>query len=185
MKAEHKPNVFVDAGASDGGTIRRFRELYPDASQYEIHAFEPNPIWPEIPNVQFHRKAVWIGDGLVDLYCGEPESATLMRTKTTGNIDYQNPLTIPAIDFGRWLCRFDRRSVVLKMDIEGAEYAVLDRMILTGAIHTVRELHIDWHWNKIGMTEKFHTVYLDRLSRYGFKVYDLSRSRPEFLEDYP
>lgn len=178
-------NVFVDCGASDGGTIQRFRDLYPAAETFEIHAFEPNPAWPEIRGVNFHREAVWVMDGHAELYCGDPESATLMRGKTTGHIDYSRPVRVATIDFGSWLNQFPVRSVVLKMDIEGACYQVLKRMLQTEALLRIRELHIDWHWNKIGMTLQAHEACLASLRGWGFPIYDLSRARPKFLEAYP
>ncbi len=35
--------VFIDGGAHIGESVDLFFELYPDAKEYEIHSFEPNP----------------------------------------------------------------------------------------------------------------------------------------------
>lgn len=175
--------IFIDCGASDGGTVERFRRLYPRAEQYEIHAFEPDKRFPVIPSVNFYRDAIWVEDGVVDFYLGLPESSSLIQHKTTGELDTQHPKRVYAVNFSRFIQQFPRHSVVLKLDIEGAEYAVLGKMISEETIHAVRELHVDWHWNKIGMSERRHLDLIEQLPE--IPIYDLSKSKPEFLENYP
>ena len=54
---------------------------------------------------------------------------------------------VPAIDFAAWLTKNVKLEdyVVVKMDIEHAEYAVLPRMLATGAACLVDELYLECH----------------------------------------
>lgn len=60
--------------------------------------------------------------------------------------------SVPTIDLSRWLseryCAAD--TVDVKMDIEGAEFEVLEHLIRTGAAARVDTLAIEWHTHKRG-----------------------------------
>ena len=44
------------------------------------------------------------------------------------------------------LFNFDENDyIVVKLDIEGAEYEVIESMLNSGAINRVNELYIEWH----------------------------------------
>ena len=64
--------VFLDCGAHKATSIKKFREEYPNANDYEIISFECNPKFKEIleavDNITFHNKAVWINDDKVKFY---------------------------------------------------------------------------------------------------------------------
>ena len=51
------------------------------------------------------------------------------------------------IDFSRWLsANFSIRDyIIVKMDIEGAEYEVLEKMIRDGTLQMVNELYVEFH----------------------------------------
>ena len=65
-------------------------------------------------------------------------------------IDYSSPVPVPAVDFSAWLRRTvspgDR--VVVKMDIEGAEYPVLAKLVDEGTINLISVLYIEWHYDR-------------------------------------
>jgi FkbM family methyltransferase len=54
---------------------------------------------------------------------------------------------VVAMDFAKWLPTVARPVdyVYVKLDIEGAEFAVLERLMETGAIHLIDELSIEFH----------------------------------------
>ena len=51
----------------------------------------------------------------------------------------------------------------LSLDIEGAEYKVLDKMFKDGSINYIDKLYIEWHWDKIGITEEKHNDSVKQL----------------------
>jgi hypothetical protein len=51
------------------------------------------------------------------------------------------------IDFSSWIAGNFAESdyLIVKMDIEGSEYAVLDKMASDGTLGWVDELYVEWH----------------------------------------
>jgi hypothetical protein len=46
--------------------------------------------------------------------------------------------------------------IVLKVDIEGAEYEVLEKMFEDGSIEYIDELYIEWHYDKVKIPRERH-----------------------------
>jgi hypothetical protein len=44
----------------------------------------------------------------------------------------------------------------LKLDIEGAEYDILEKMVADGTIKRIDELFIEFHWDKCGIAKDRH-----------------------------
>jgi FkbM family methyltransferase len=152
--------IYIDLGAHDGSTIQAFRA---DNPEFIIFAFEPNPRLAAIlrgafagtgSNVHVMEAAAWIFDGAVKLYFGErsDQSTTIIPGKRTPDwpVDYAHPHTVLAIDFDRWFRENTSADdhVVIKMDIEGAEYRLLRRLIDTGSLGRAAELRVEWHWDR-------------------------------------
>jgi len=136
------------------------------ALEAEFFAFEPQPELvacvegvrcrhPETP-IHFFDKAVWVHDGTMDFYLATEwgpnhrGGSTLLagHVKNAAKVDYSRPVTVGCIDFSRWIRHnFSRRDhLVVKMDIEGAEYPVLEKMVVEGTIDYVAELIVEFHW---------------------------------------
>ena len=72
---------------------------------------------------------------------------------------------LPCIDLGRYLVDDFSESdyVVLKLDIEGAEYEVLNRLIDTNALSRVRELYVEYHWwGRVSLRERIESCLQNR-----------------------
>ena len=160
--------ILIDGGANRGLFLGAAIELLPD---FEFHAFEPNPglieRLREIPGrfpgraISVHHGALWDRDGTISWYETDPaqdpgrEGCTVMAGKTTWGVDYARPVSAPSIDFDAWLrgAVHAEDLVVLKMDIEGAEYPVLERMIGSGSIDLVDEFTVEFHEPKLDSIE--------------------------------
>lgn len=94
-------------------------------------------------------KAAWVWDGMVPFVddgvasCLAPDGLPLLPE--TMQLAPQPPRPVECFDFSAWLERLNRHEVVLKMDVEGAEYALLEHLIKTGMIKRVGLLLIEWH----------------------------------------
>lgn len=162
--------VFLDCGAHEGKITRMFHKKHPE---YKIYVFEPNPYmnfvkYPE--GTIFSSKAVWIEDGYKKFYLYKDirsEGCTLMKNKIASNMDRKNPVRVPCIDFSRWIMdTFDREDkIILKMDIEGAEYEVLNKMINEGSIEYINKLYPEFHAHKLNMDKKIHKEIIKKLKR--------------------
>src|SRR6266511_370909 len=155
-------NVIIDCGTNVGNSLFGFIQQYPD---YEFYGFEPNvDLHPliaekvaksEHPRVKVFDQAVWTEDGQVDLFLGHHESSTVLLGKRVParynqQIDYSAPRPVPAIDFSAWMLReFELGNhIIMKMNIEGAEYPVLTKMVKDGSIDLVSMLYIEWHYDR-------------------------------------
>ena len=150
--------VFLDCGAHAGTSVKKFREEYPNSNEYEIISFECNPRFTETLNntdgITFHNKEDWIEDGTQDFYIGHAASSSLIYGKTRGNLDFDNPVTVESVDLSKWLTEnFNKDDhIILKMDIEGAEYQVLPKMISDGSIDYVDVVYVEFHGMKVFKT---------------------------------
>lgn len=170
---------FLDCGGNDACSIRRFKQLFDDADEYVIHSFEPNPIFKNcyrgLQNVIFHEEAVWIEDGEARLYLANgrrSQGSSLIESKITGGLRKERFLTVKSIDFSAWIRSTFKLGdfIILKVDIEGAEYELLRKMIAEDTISYVSRLFIEFHYEKIGMAKKTHVELLETLAKLGLGV---------------
>jgi FkbM family methyltransferase len=123
------------------------------------------------------HKALWVSDGTVPLYMNlrHPtiEGHSVYRTKVTGNLDKDHPVDVPCMDFSAWLAAEFKPEdeVVVKMNIEGAEYDVLEKCVKDGTVALMKELHIQWHAHKIGMPRTRHDALVCALATFPLKVF--------------
>lgn len=176
--------AYIDLGSHVGKAINKFMESEEYDDSWVLHAFDANPIlvrsYPE--QVQEHRQAVWIYDGTVDFYINQKSrtssytrGGTILKEKVTGHLDKRHPEKVPCIDISKWLLEnFTKEDYVfVKMDVEGAEYAVLEKMLTDGSMDLIDKLHLEWHWGVIGMKEEDHLNLCNRLKeRLGDKLHD-------------
>jgi len=169
--------LYIDLGACTGDTAREFRDTYPGAADFHYHLFECRPslevVAPEdVALTCIHREAAWIRNGAVKFY----ESATrfgssILSEKKTGYLRIRTPIEVPCIDFAEWLFCTAREAeyVVIKMNIEGAEYAVLNRMMGRGALELVNELFIELHGEKVGVPPEADAALVQKLAQAGLR----------------
>lgn len=171
--------VLVDCGANTCTVLRSFVEQLPD---FEFFAFEAQPelhgvgraVAEEFPGVriEFIPKAVWTEDTHVDFYLATEwgpnyrGGSTLVagHTKNLSAIDYRQPVRVEAVDFSTWLGRnfLPEDYVIVKMDIEGAEYDVLEKVVADGNLAVIDELIIEFHQH---MNDRIPRERHDRLLR--------------------
>ena len=172
-KGEIMPKrIFIDCGGYDGCSVRKIMEQ-PDPPN-RIHSFEPHPryakYYKDLPTT-FHQQAVWIQGGEIMLYPGGKhiEGSSICPSKS--NVDLDKGFKVQCIDLNQWLLdhvtSYDH--VTLKLDIEGAEYKVLDYLLRKNSgIRFVNKLFVEWHWPKHPVTTPdFHNRLVERLQAIG------------------
>jgi hypothetical protein len=93
--------------------------------------------------VKLARKVAWIEDGTLSFH----EDGWGSRIGPGDEVE--------CFDFSRWLRRL-RRKPVVKMDIEGAEVAIVEKMIADGTDRLVRELLVEWHGSGEELEAQLH-----------------------------
>src|SRR3546814_5344424 len=66
-----------------------------------------------------------------------------------GNVREEDFVTVEAVDFAAFLEAMDRPVALLKMDIEGAEVAVLERLLERGLHDRIERAFVEVHDRKI------------------------------------
>lgn len=167
-------NVWIDLGSHFGAITRKFMASKLYSPDFIMHAFEPNPVISRITffsypqNVIVHREAAWICDGEIELYINQDprvQGSSIHREKITGNLDKDNPVRVKCIDFSAWLkANFSKTdNIIVKSNIEGAEYQLFERLISNGTIEYIKKLFLRRHWQKIGMSIDQDVDFIERL----------------------
>jgi FkbM family methyltransferase len=179
-----KRKFFIDCGGHNGSSVRKFRNEIDRNNQFDIFTFEPNPEFSHHYS-QFLRHnllpyAVWIEDGEQNFFLDheDGDGSTLIREKLTkeeggiGQLDKDSPLRVKSIDLSSWLRRNFKKNdyIIVKLDIEGAEYKVLDKLCQDGTINYINQLFIEWHWFKIGVPESTHQTLVKKINSLGIPV---------------
>jgi len=154
-------SIFIDCGAHFGF---KSVEAWESGMYDRIIAFEPSPecretgLWLELKaaGVILWPDAVWTECGTLDFYENPArpasQSGSVMPEKTSGGIDTTAPAReVGCIDFAEFLSLTvcDALHVHVKMDIEGAEFDVLEHLIATGTAGMIDKLTIEWHATKL------------------------------------
>ena len=155
--------IYIDCGAHIGNSIKLFRGSSEYSDDFEIFAFEPIPKFAKylekIEGITFIPKAVWIEDEDRNIYEDKKHDtasgSSIFDFKKSGQLDKENPIMVEAIDFAKWIKNnFDSEDyIVIKMDIEGAEYPVLAKMAEDDAMKYINKIYIEFHYKKLGEVE--------------------------------
>lgn len=150
--------IFIDGGGNDGSSIELFIQQYPGAHEFEIHSFEPHPeMFKELSSkatesVKVYKLALSDKEGNADFFLSKTTfGSTLNESKQTGGIGRNGKINVKTVDLSSFLVEnFTQEDyIVLKLDIEGAEYPVLSKLINTGTIKYINKLYGEWHQHKL------------------------------------
>jgi FkbM family methyltransferase len=176
--------VFLDCGGHNGSSVRKFRARHDPQGRFNTYTFEPNPKYATsfagLPNHELIQAAVSNADGTAEFFLDreDGDGSTLFRNKLTrdnggcGALDTTDPVVVKTIDLSRWIQAelHPDDPILLKLDIEGAEYDTLEKLILDGTLHRVKHLFVEWHWWKIGIPQDRHAHVLGALNAAGISV---------------
>ena len=156
--------VFIDCGANKGQSVDWLRAKYDPYEEFEVHCFEPTPNYQKYfgKKINFHNTAVWIKDCFVDFYVRSSLGSTLMSEKTSGG-PVREVIKTKAIDLSKWITdNFDKEDyIILKIDIEGAEFEVVDKLLNDGVIDDYIDIiSVEFHVGKIPQYKDVHAKAL-------------------------
>jgi len=147
--------VFVDCGAHCGESILRAKRQF--GLNTRIISFEPIPyfaneiekIWKDDDNVDVVNAAVWIEDGISEFQISTSitDGSSLLAQPIEERREEYLGIKVNTFDFSSFLKQFKEKNfkLVVKFDIEGAEYHVLNKMIEENTINYVDEFWGEWH----------------------------------------
>lgn len=147
----------IDLGCHPHGTdvsvgplLRRFTpkrfygfDPYPDTRE---QAFVTHPLGGAL--ISIRRQAAWTYDGLIMMTVGE---TAILSTVIVERAVQGRDLEVECFDLAVFLQNIaddetkDARSIVVKFDVEGAEYDLLHHLHATGADELVKLALVEWH----------------------------------------
>lgn len=165
-------NIFLDCGYYVGIVLDQYLERNEIDKDWKVYAFEPlhslnvEESIKRFPfDIEWIDKAVWIEDSEVDFWVSERHNASYMDL--VGNNAPSEKLVVPSMDFSKFVADLPKTDkIICSMDIEGAEYAVLEKMIKDKTLDRIDVLDIEFH----------HRI-LD-----GYTIDDSKRLREEILK---
>lgn len=142
--------IFIDAGYYVGKALDYYAPFLD--SGWLVYVFEPNEELnveeslraKDLPcDVHWFKKAVWTEDGEIEFRLTGRNDASHIDSMRE-SIDPK--ITVPTIDFSRFVAELPKiATIVCSMDIEGAEYPVLRKMLADGTAKRLSLLDIEFH----------------------------------------
>jgi hypothetical protein len=175
--------IFLDCGANRGQSILQFVKNYPYSKRYEIYSFEctknkdilnswhssADRVKQQVKSISLLEKAVWIedNDDLIFYDSGNESSSIIKEKNCTGKTK------VSSIDISKFIAsNFSKDyEIILKIDIEGAEYSVLDKMLSDGTIDYINRIYGELHGPKCGVSYSKDLEMIDRLDKSGHLLY--------------
>lgn len=137
--------VYIDCGSYNGEDINQVINEGKINNTWRIIAFDPQTEL-NMPDIEFIKKAVWINDEQKEFAISENKvGSSLMPEKRQFNEPTSQKIMVDCIDFSEYIKQFKNDYLVIKMDIEGAEYPVLTKMIKDGTISIPKKVYVEWH----------------------------------------
>lgn len=156
-----KDDIVLDLGAHVGNAAIEFSHF-----ARHVYSFEPNPfVFEELKaqtqrydNITIFNKAISDTTGAAKLYFENAkkgrfyEGSTIVEGKS--NVSYGQHYDVETISVNDVLDEIGAPVAVVKMDIEGAEYVVLDAMIASGRMDEIQKVYVECHADRIaGLAE--------------------------------
>lgn len=162
-------NKFFDGGTHFFQGFHQFVQSHNIDSKWKCWCFEANPTTfeeskaakPEGFNINHQLAALSDKDGLVEVNCVREnnghftsQGSNILAEKPSSDGPYgmrfvyeKDRKLVTSVRFSSLLKDTVKRSdfVLVKLDIEGAEFAVMDDLIATNAIMLIDELYVEFH----------------------------------------
>lgn len=191
--------VFIDCGAHCGESILRAKRQFGENTK--IVSFEPIPyfaeeirkIWINDKSVDIVNAAVWIEDGIDEFQISSTitDGSSLLKVPIKEGEGEYLSIQVNTFDFSNFLKQFKEKNfkLIVKFDIEGAEYHVLNKMIKEGTIHYVDEFWGEWHEARTNEQKKYQDKVFTYLKENNiiFKEWEeyipiIGKSHPQLVE---
>lgn len=149
----------IDCGANVGNITEKLLN-----SADTVHAFEPNPFAFEKlrnrflynPRVTCYQKAVLDQNTTTKLFLHENSHQDEVHWSTgsslldfKGNVLKEKFIEVEAIDICGFIQELDCQVNILKIDVEGVEYEILEKLINTGLHNKINKIMVEVHAKKI------------------------------------
>lgn len=167
--------VMIDGGFRDGVYTEAYLKDNPDSTM--VFAFEPyqinRPKAEELsvkyPNscVSAMEDALWVKEGTLDFYPATRMDGGSLLDNMKHRAD-REPIQVRCLDLADFINDYIRSMypgcpIHIKLDIEGAEYAVINHLLDRKAIAPIDELVVEFHTRQNRSLREAHDMLIERL----------------------
>jgi len=169
LRRLNKSSIVIDCGANIGDITKKFAQ-----TGATVYAFEPDPLafeylkkrFQQVPNVTLYNQGVWDKKAEIMLYKHKDQDRQEMAY-TVGssiidskrNVDPNKYETISVIDLSDFIRKVNQKIDVIKLDVEGAEIAILHKILQDDSYRLFDRMYVETHETKItGQKEELQNI---------------------------
>jgi len=116
----------------------------------------------------YSNKAAWVEDGTIEFAVDNtdtPMGSSLAKSKVS-IWETMPHIEVECFDFSEWVKQFKDDYLLVKMDIEGAEFTVLEKMLKDETAGYMDKILCEFHPNKVrDFTTDDKISLIDRLNK--------------------
>lgn len=182
-----KKKILIDCGSNLGQGYEQIKKNENIDSSWDVVMFEPSfSCFEKLinkynnSNFKIYNKAVYISD--------QKQEFHFVKSLSTGDIDYESvgcklgavknlfsdrkkiydlsePVLVDTIDLSSFILDLNYETIILKLDVEGSEYDILQRMIETGSINKLHKIYVEFHNYAIDLDkrDKYNDIKIEIL----------------------
>src|SRR6266508_1081015 len=161
----NKDSIVIDCGANIGDITKKFA-----VTGATVHAFEPDPLafdllkkrFEKTPNVILYKQGVWDKETDLILFTHKDQQnqelaytvgSSIISNKI--NVDQEKKQTNHVIDLSHFISNLGKRVNLIKLDVEGAETAILKKILKDKTYNLFDKMYVETHETKIpGQSEE-------------------------------
>lgn len=165
LRQEGSKGLFVDCGSNLGQGFDFFSRFYsPEFFDYVL--FEPNPYCFELLRlkidkleghcIQLFQKAISVAEGKLNFYGLEEDEGgkysvggSVLRQHNSKSYEAseERSIMVNTISFSDFIKKQSQNysTIIVKMDIEGGEYPVIEDLLSTGLFNSIDTFYIEFH----------------------------------------
>jgi len=182
-------NVFIDCGANLGHGFNRISSQR-DLTNYEVHMFEPLPnavklLKERYPKATVYCNAVWINeeekvfeieDLIIDGVQSVGHASNIMAENYQKNKNIQanwTKITTKCVDLANFITsNFSKEdNIFLKLDVEGAEYSILDKFISLNILDFIKTINVEFHGHLLNTQPNPDSYYLEIIKQHNIELF--------------
>jgi FkbM family methyltransferase len=195
--------VFLDCGTNLGQGLTEFDKKMNLIGQddWKIYCFEPNPdiqlttLFPKANNIEYIQKAVWIentqlefrmqGKSMNDLKGLGSKLEVVDKKYNPDNCKFKLQ-QVDAFDLSEFITDLIRADsnveIYVKMDIEGAEFEVLQHLIEKDTIKYIKEIFCECHGRfRFPLEKQNHPIIKQQIKDIEHKLkHDVEKHKVKF-----
>lgn len=162
-------SIVVDIGTYDG----LWTKAISDRFGCYVTCFEPIPsnfdkaklLLGKMDKIEVHQQAFWTYDGTRQMF--DYNDASSARGLS------QNAIQVQCISGSRYLLETTKERPIdlLKINVEGDEYDILDDILLSGCSKKIRNFQIQFHWDGIPNYENRLLAVRQMLAKTHYQIW--------------